>query len=357
MILQLAPLEGITTYIYRNAYAQHFGQIDRYYTPFLSLHKEKEFNHKERQEILPENNKGLLVIPQVLTNSSEDFLQAACKLKELGYDEVNINMGCPSGTVTAKAKGAGMLEDPMLLDKFLYKIFEKTPVKISIKTRLGMDKVEEWEDLLKIYNKYTLTELIVHARVRADFYQNAPNWKAFALAMECSENPLCYNGDIFTMANYQKLTEVFPKLQSVMLGRGLLANPFLAGQICDWEYNQQNNQQYASQKHHLNREMNGESGNDVESEKSGGWEVERFRAFHDEIYAGYQEIMSGDRNVLFKMKELWTYMIFLWPDASKHAKKLRKLNSCSEYEIYVNNMFRTVDRLQLRVKEEHNEPI
>ena len=130
MIFELAPLEGITTYIYRNAYAHHFGKVDRYYTPFLSLHKEKEFNHKEKQEISPLNNEGIRVIPQVLTNSSEDFLRAAKKLKDLGYGEINLNAGCPSGTVTTKAKGAGMLEDPMRLDKFLSEIFEKSEVKI-----------------------------------------------------------------------------------------------------------------------------------------------------------------------------------------------------------------------------------
>lgn len=305
MIFELAPMEGITTYVYRNAYAHHFGSIDRYYTPFLSLHKEKEFNHKERQEILRENNGGIHVIPQVLTNSAEDFLRAAEKLQALGYEEININAGCPSGTVTTKGKGAGMLDDPMKLDWFLAEIFEKASVKISIKTRLGMERSEEWEDLLKIYNKYPIHELIIHARVREDFYKNTPNWQAFRQALKESHNPVCYNGDIFRVEDYQRLKEAFPDLERVMLGRGIIANPGLVQDILGQERN-----------------------------------VQQLKAFHDEIYAGYQAIQFGDRNILFKMKELWHYMVNSFPDAEKHEKKLRKVNSCAEYESYVKAMFR-----------------
>jgi len=306
MILELAPLEGITTYIYRNAYARHFGSIDKYYTPFISLHKEKEFNHKERQEILPENNKGIAVIPQVLTNSSEDFLKAAEKLQDLGYEEININLGCPSGTVTTKNKGAGMLGEPQRLERFLEEIFEKSSVKVSVKTRLGMDDPEEWPRLLGIYNQYPLRELIIHARVREDFYKNTPNWEAFGMALHESKNPVWYNGDIFTVADYERLTSTFPKLENVMLGRGMIANPGLAGQI----------------------------------RENGQIDFRKLEAFHDEVYAEYRQLMPGERNTLFKMKELWFYMMRNFPDAEKYVKKLRKANSCVEYESCVKMMFR-----------------
>lgn len=317
MKLQLAPMEGITTYIYRNAHARHLGKMDKYYTPFLSLHKDKEFNHKERQEILPEHNEGLHVIPQVLTNSSEDFLSAAQKLKDLGYDEININMGCPSGTVTTKAKGAGMLEDPVRLERFLSEVFEKTPVDISIKTRLGMENADEWEDLLQIYNKYPIKELIIHARVRADFYKNTPNWEAYAYAVENSTNPICYNGDIFSLEDYCKLKERFPAMDNVMMGRGLLTNPFLAEEI-----------------YSVNCDMPKDISIGMDKEK-----YEKLQAFHDELYSEYKQILSGDQNVLFKMKELWTYMIKLWPDAEKQQKAIRKAKKCSEYESAVKELF------------------
>lgn len=311
MKLQMAPMEGITTYIYRNAHAKHFGKMDKYYTPFLSLHKEKEFNHKEKQEILPENNEGLNVIPQVLTNSAEDFLNATKKLKDLGYTEVNINMGCPSGTVVSKGKGAGILENTEELDLFLEKIFENQLMDISIKTRIGMEKQEEWEKLLEIYNKYPIKELIVHARVRSDYYKNKPNLEAYDYAIKNSKNPICYNGDIFSLEDYRNLQTIFPNTENVMLGRGLIANPFLAEDI----YTQ----------------------NSIKTAE----EWMRFKSFHDDLYLGYQKIMSGDQNVLFKMKELWAYMIGMWPDSKKEHKQICKSKKCTDYEAAVKSLLFT----------------
>ena len=316
MKLEMAPLEGLTTYIFRNAYAKYFGDIDKYYTPFLSLHKEKEFSHKERQEISPENNEGLWVVPQVLTNSAEDFLKAAKSLKEMGYEEVNINLGCPSGTVVPKGKGAGMLEDPQCLTQFLEGCFEKTPVKISVKTRLGMEEEEEWERILAIYNRFPLEEVIVHARVREDYYKKPVRWEAFAKALEQCKCPVCYNGDIFTVEDYKRLTERFPKLEAVMLGRGLLRNPGLAGAICE-------------------SAQNGEACAEIPNDNTSGDYYTKLRAFHDELYDGYQQILSGDRNVLFKMKEFWSYLICSFPNTEKQLKKLHKLKTCAEYESWV----------------------
>lgn len=312
MKLEMAPLEGLTTYIFRNTHAKYFGKMDKYYTPFLSLHKEKEFSHKERQEILPENNEGLWVVPQVLTNSAEDFLKAAGKLKDLGYEEVNINLGCPSGTVVPKGKGAGMLAEPERLEQFLTEVFENTPLKISIKTRLGMTDEAEWSRLLEIYNRFPLEELIVHARVREDYYKKPVRPEAFAHTMEQSKCPVCYNGDIFAVEDYVALTKKFPNLPAVMLGRGLLRNPGLAEEI---------------------------------SEKSNAFPTYKVRlhAFHDELYSEYQKILSGDRNVLFKMKEFWSYLICNFPDMEKQLKKLHKTKSCAEYESWVRILFQGVD--------------
>ena len=318
MKFEMAPLEGITTYIYRNAHAKYFGKMDKYYTPFLSLHKEKEFSHKELNEILPEHNEGLCVVPQVLTNSAEDFLKAANKLKEIGYEEVNINAGCPSGTVTAKGKGAGILADAEKLDAFLAEIFDRTPISVSIKTRLGMETWEEWNQLLEIYNKYPLKELVVHARVRQDFYVNKTNWEAFGKTLLDNKFPICYNGDIFSQEDYEKLVGEFPTLENVMLGRGLICCPGLFGE--------------------LQRFRNRENFTDNQGAKDDTTEMERLRAFHDEVYAGYQRIQSGERNVLFRMKELWIYMIQSFENAEKYGKKIKKANSCGEYEKVINQL-------------------
>ena len=326
MKLEMAPLEGLTTYIFRNTHAKYFGKLDKYYTPFLSLHKEKEFSHKERQEILPENNEGLWVVPQVLTNSAEDFLKAALKLKEVGYEEVNINLGCPSGTVVPKGKGAGMLAEPERLEQFLEEVFNKTPLKISIKTRLGMTDEGEWSRLLEIYNRFPLEELIVHARVREDYYKKPVRLEPFAKTLEQSKCPVCYNGDIFTVEDYVALKERFPKLEAVMLGRGLLQNPGLAAGIS---------------KYNLLQKC-GEERIDAWAEKNSEY-FARLHAFHDELYSEYQKILSGDRNVLFKMKEFWSYLICNFPDMEKQLKKLHKTKSCAEYESWVRILFQGVD--------------
>lgn len=317
MKLQMAPMEGITTYIYRNAHAAHFGQMDKYYTPFLSLHKEKEFSHKEKQEILPENNSGLRVIPQVLTNSSEDFLKAVPKLKALGYDEINMNIGCPSGTVTSKGKGAGMLQNPEELQRFLEEIFAKSQLDISIKTRIGMESVNEWEGLLEIYNQYPIKELIVHARVRSDFYKEKTRKEAYVYAMENSKNPLCYNGDIFTVQNYCELKNIAADVENVMLGRGLIANPFLAEDLYKSEQEGYKETEFALTKDRCVKLQN----------------------FHDEIYEEYRRILSGDQPVLFKMKELWAYMFGMFPDDKKLNKALYKAKKCAEYEAVVKELF------------------
>ncbi|MGN0165431.1 MAG: tRNA dihydrouridine synthase [Lachnospiraceae bacterium] len=333
MNIQMAPLEGITTYIYRNAYNKYFTPADRYYIPFIGLSGEKKFSYKEKAELAAENNRNMVAIPQVITNSSEDFLNASGKFKDMGYDEININLGCPSGTVVHKGRGSGMLLEPEKLDRFLNNIFEKTTVKVSVKTRIGYENPHEWEKLLEIYNRYPISQLIIHPRVREDFYKNKPHMEAFAYAVGNSKNPLCYNGDIYTLQDYINLKEAFPNLEEVMLGRGLLRDPFLVERIHAWD-------NY--------RKENGDSSNSEIQDSyipcsdildSYICDVVRLEAFHDEIYSGYKKIMSGDRNLLFKMKELWHYMVHILPDAEIHDKKIKKMNHCNEYLSYVKNLF------------------
>lgn len=133
-------------------------------------------SHKELQEILPEHNEGMQVIPQVLTSSAQEFVKMAKELAQMGYTEVNLNCGCPSATVTTKHKGAGVLENPKQLDEMLAEIFEKCPMQVSIKTRIGMEQDWEWEDILEVYSHYPIAELIIHPRVRQDFYKTHRDW-------------------------------------------------------------------------------------------------------------------------------------------------------------------------------------
>ncbi|KEI14794.1 tRNA dihydrouridine synthase [Clostridium haemolyticum] len=302
----LAPMEGITGYIYRNAYEKFFGNVDKYFTPFIVTNKNIGFKAKELRDVLPENNEVKNIVPQILTNDSERFINIARKLQELGYNEINLNLGCPSGTVVSKYRGSGFLAKREELDRFLDEIFKIDNMKISIKTRLGKDSPEEFYELIKIFNKYPLEELIIHPRTREDFYKNKPNLEVFKDALSLSVNPICYNGDIFTATDYKKLIETFKEVETVMIGRGILANPGLI--------------------------------NEIKEDKTLDKKV--LKEFHDEVLNNYRELFNEDRNAMFRMKELWGYMIYIFSDNKKYAKKIRKAQNLRDYNQAVSSLFR-----------------
>ena len=305
MDIYLAPLEGITGYAYRNAVHQCFGGYDKYFIPFIRAKQNLRFSSRETKDILPDNNKGMYAVPQILTRNAEDFLNTARQIREFGYNEINLNLGCPSKTVVSKGCGAGFLSEPEELDRFLEKIFSGFDGRISIKTRIGVEDAEDFPVLMDIYNKYPLKELIIHARVQKDFYKSTPNLDVFQAALQNSKNPVCYNGDIFTEADYRKFHSRFPEVDRIMTGRGVLANPALAREI------------------------------------KGGPSLtkEELQKFHDVVYSSYCENMSGDRNVLFKMKELWFYMAPMLTESRKYAKKIKKCERCTVYENIVKEFF------------------
>ncbi len=309
MRYDFAPMEGITGYHFRNAHHKYFPGVDRYFMPFFSPNQEHSFTRKAFADLLPEHNTGLTAIPQLLTRRAEDFLWAAGRLSDLGYGEVNLNLGCPSGTVTTKGKGSGFLAFPEELDRFLEEIFSRCSIKISVKTRLGLTAPEEFPALLEIYNKYPMTQLIIHPRVRADFYKGTVRTDAFAHALSASKNPVSYNGDLATVSDYQSFTTRFPDVGSIMLGRGLVGNPALI------------------------RQLKGGPGVDKDT----------LRAFHDELYESYAAAFSSRRNASLRMKELWFYLIHLFGESDRHAKRLRKSSTPDEFESAAGAIFRELE--------------
>lgn len=305
MQFYFAPMEGITGYVYRNAFETVFAGIDKYFSPFIVPHRNRGFKTKELKDILPENNEKIHLVPQILTNDTEDFLRTAKEFQRLGYTEVNLNLGCPSGTVTAKGKGAGFLADPEKLDCFLEEIYDKSDVKISIKTRIGVAEKEEFSDLMEIYKKYPVSELIVHPRLLKDYYKNTPDLEVFMQMAKDYKGNIFYNGDIMDVAGYTKVMEQNPNVTGVMIGRGLLRNPALI------------------------REITG--GKSVT--------VAELKEFHERLLEGYIEILSGDRNVLFRMKEVWFYLIQLFDHHEKYAKQIRKAQTVQEYRRIVESIF------------------
>lgn len=303
MKIYFAPLEGITGYIFRNAYDGIYGHIDKYFAPFISPSEKCTMTPRERKDVAPENNTGINLVPQILTCSSDHFIEAAKELHTMGYAEINLNLGCPSGTVCAKGKGAGFLPETLALQRFLDDIYSyagSANMNISIKTRLGYYDPDEFYDLMDIFNSYPVSELIVHPRIRSDLYKGKPRKEYYAYALEHSKCPIVYNGNIFTARDYAELSCCFGNSpDTVMLGRGLISDLSLADKL---------------------------KGFTVDSD------IVKFRRLHDTVYHRYQEIMSPDINVLYKMRELWSYWQVHFDSNERDIKRLMKAKKYAEYE-------------------------
>lgn len=298
-----APMEGLTDSVFRRLHQQYFPGVDRYYMPFFSPTVHRTLTHKEQRELPKADSVPLCAVPQVLTKSPEDFLWAAQVCRDLGYGEVNLNLGCPSGTVVAKGKGSGLLRSPEELDWFLDAIFRDAPLPISVKTRIGLESASEFPALMAVFNRYPIRELTVHPRVRQQFYEGAVNREAFAYAAANSKNPLCYNGDIRTLAQAEALAEQYSGLSAVMIGRGLLANPGML---------------------------------------SGGTDVRTLEAFMNELLAVYEAEFGGSRNAMFRLKEHWSYLRRSFAGSEKLWKALRKTTDPAQFRAITVEIFHTL---------------
>ena len=310
MKIYFAPLEGITNHIFRNAYNEIYGHIDKYFAPFISPSEKAPMTPRERKDVAPENNTGINLVPQILTCKSASFIEAAKELKAMGYDEINLNLGCPSGTVCAKGKGAGFLPETLALQMFLDDIYgysESENMKISIKTRLGYYNPDEFYDLIDIFNNFPVSELIVHPRIRSDFYKGEPRKEYFAYAIEHAKCPLVYNGNIFTKNDYEYLKKTFnTELDPIMSGRGLITDPSLAEKLKGT------------------------------TDKT---DIAKLKLLHDTLYQEYKKVMSPDINVLYKMRELWNYWQVQFDGKDRDIKHLMKAKKCSEYEESAERIF------------------
>ncbi len=288
-----APLEGLTDSVYRRLHREYFPGVHRYYTPFLSPTVHRALTPKEARELPFADALDIPVIPQGLSKTSEDFCWLARQCADRGYTEINLNVGCPSGTVTAKGKGAGMLREPDSLDQFLGEIFRDCPLPISVKTRIGFHDTELLPQLLDIYNQYPIKELTVHPRVRGAFYKGDVDMDAFAFCLNNSRAPVCYNGDLRTLADIEQLQKRFPDIPAVMLGRGLIGDPGML---------------------------------------SGGTDRKQLGAFMDALLAEYTEVFGSARNAMFRLKEQWSYIAPNIPGSEKLFKRLRKTTDFKEFK-------------------------
>ena len=297
MNLYFAPMEGITTYIYRNTHAQMFGNNATYFAPFINPSEQERISQKGMRDILPENNTAQTPYVQVLTNNASSFFKFCQRISELGYDRININLGCPAGTVVKKGRGAGFLRDKDALDDFLSSVFSNSDLEISLKTRIGFYEGEEMEELLEIYNKYPLSSLIIHPRVSEQLYSGIPNMRVFLDAYNKSKNPVCYNGDIYTTDDFKTITSSYLGICGVMIGRGAVKNPAIFREIC------------------------------------GGAKIttEELLEFSERLITNYNKVLSSDTFTLHKLKEIWIYMIQNFPEEKKTAKLIKKSNKLTDF--------------------------
>ncbi len=301
MKLYFAPLEGIGTYTYRNLHCEMFGGCDEYFAPFITPTDNERLSIKNMRDILPVNNITKLKV-QCLCTSATAFVDFTKRVGEYGYNEVNLNLGCPSGTVVKKARGAGALKDLKGLDEFLRYIFENSVCPISIKTRTGFYSHGEFEELLKVYNKYPVAELIIHPRVREDYYKNLPNMESFDRAYALAKARLCYNGDVYTAEDFKRIEEEYPEINAVMIGRGVIRNPAIFREIRGGE----------------------------------AIRTEELVAFSNALEKRYLTLLSSEKNTLHKLKEIWMHMIENFPDEKKIAKAIKKSNTIADINSAIN---------------------
>ena len=292
------PLDGITKTVFRQVWHRHFGGADRYFMPFFSPTDHHTITPRDFRELDPANNGGLPLVPQIMSCKAPDFIWGAERLHELGYPEVNLNLGCPSGTVTAKGKGSGFLAKPEELDRFFDEVFSHIRFPVSVKTRMGIADPEEFQRLMEIYNRYPIACVTVHARVQKEKYKGKLHLEEFEQAVAASRNPVCYNGDLRTVGELRAFEERFPQVDAVMIGRGAVADPALF------------------------RKARGGS----------AATREELQAFTQDLYHSYQDWYGQVGTAAQRMREVWFYLIHLFDDADKLNKRMRRFKNPGEYE-------------------------
>lgn len=304
----LAPLRGVTDATFRTCYAAYFKGIDRAVSPFLSTTKGPRIKPSYLKEVLPENNTGMPITPQIMSKSADDFLLLAAALQDLGYATVNWNLGCPYPMVANKGRGSGLLPHPETIEAFLERVVALWPHGLSIKLRLGRHHPREIEALLPIFNRFALKEIIIHPRTGVQMYDGAPNLDAFDRCLAMSHHPVTYNGDINSIHDFNILRARFPAVKSWMLGRGVISDPFLPGLI------------------------KGRS-------RSAPADSATFQHFHDSLYRHYGQKLFGPSHLINRMKGLWGYFAKGFQGGDKLLKKIYKVQNPTHYEEIVADFF------------------
>ncbi|WBX74618.1 tRNA-dihydrouridine synthase family protein [Tenacibaculum pacificus] len=310
-----SPLQGFTDFRFRNAQHKYFGGIDTYYAPYIRLNGKMIIKSSYKRDLLPENNDTLTVIPQVITNDPDEFLFVAKYVQSLGYKELNWNLGCPYPMVTKSGMGSGLICNPAKIDEVLHKAHNESDILVSMKMRMGYENSEEILNSFPILDKYPLKNVAIHARIGKQLYKGGVDLDAFQKCIDVAKHQLYYNGDITNVAGFKAMQERFPSISHFMIGRGLIADPFLPQMIKD------NTTEYPEDR----------------------WQ--RFEAFHNEIYQQYDEALSGPTPIKMKMLGFWEYFSKSFDNPQKTYKQIKKAGNQKKYQIAVKEILSNEKRL------------
>jgi len=304
-----SPLQGFTDYRFRNAFNKYFGGIDTFYAPYIRMNGKLVIKNNYQRDLKPENNTDIEVIPQIMTNDAEEFLFVVKYIQELGYKELNWNLGCPYPMVTKRGMGSGLICEPQKIDHILDRVHSETDILVSMKMRLGYENPEEILNTFPVLDKYPLKNVAIHARIGKQLYKGGVNLEAFSKCINHTKHTLYYNGDITSVAKFKEMQALFPSIDHFMIGRGLIADPFLPSMI------KNNTTEYPANR----------------------WEL--FSEFHDTIYQQYDAALSGPTPIKMKMKGFWEYFSQSFSDPQKTFKKIKKAGNQKKYQATVAEIF------------------
>jgi tRNA-dihydrouridine synthase B len=296
-----SPLQGFTDFRFRNTFKKYFGGIDKYVAPYIRVNGKFEIKQGNERDLLPANNSSLNIIPQIITKDADEFLFVAKYVQNLGYTELNWNLGCPYPMVAKKGMGSGLLSTPDKINEILTRVFAETDIKVSIKMRLGYESPQEIFHVLPVLEKYRLANITIHPRIGKQLYKGEVDLNTFEECLGLSSHKIFYNGDITSVWGFREMKERFPAINNWMIGRGLIADPFLPAMI--------------------------KADNPVYPENR----FEVFTSFHDALFSSYEEALSGQKHLLLKMYSLWEFFIHSFPNSPKGLKKIKKAQSLSVY--------------------------
>lgn len=294
--LYIAPLKGITDSVFRQVYRRHFAGIDRAVAPFINPQRSPRYPEKLIADLQPEKNSGLDLVPQVLNTDADGFVALGNRLYELGYREINWNLGCPVKMVAGKKRGSGLLPHPDQIIDLLEQVLPRLRPALSIKMRLGYHSHQEALTLLPLLDSFPLTEIILHARLGIQLYNGTVQLDHFDLCRAHTSHRLVYNGDIQTLDDFSGLADRFTTINHWMIGRGLLINPFLPAEIKGIDFNKEQR-------------------------------LKKLQGFHDELYGALKEKLSGPGHLLGRMKQVWIYFIHAFPGREKLLKSITRASS------------------------------